>query len=402
MSNENSWASERWEAVRAELAPDLEIIRRIGGGRMADVYLARQLPLDRPVAVKILSTQISDDPAAKARFEREARAAGTLDTPYAVEVYRFGYLSDGLPFLVMQYMRGGTLEDRVDAEGPLSQADARRILGDVSEALAAAHARGFVHRDVRAANILCDAEGHRALLSDFGLAGLRPEYQTADARITRMGEIIGTPGYLSPEQLNGEPATEATDVFSLGLLGYKILADQGPFAAKTQREAVARCLKQPPTPLAVLRPDIEAQLANLLERCLAKDPEKRPTASFLAKAFRGEIPASLEERGSATEDGEKDILDALLNRRLPQIVVVTTGVLFAGLAFFDILVDRGVLDRWAFLLALNTFVCGVAASGVLAWFHGARGRQKVQPLEIILLALLGLAWTAAAALIVLA
>ena len=401
MSKEDAWSAERREALNAELSPDLEIIRQIGSGRMADVYLARQVSLDRPAAVKILSSRISDDPVAKSRFERAAKAAGSLDTPYAVEVYRFGYLSDGLPYLVMQYMRGGTLENRVDAEGPLSQDDARRILGDVSAALDVAHARGFVHRDVRAGNILCDEEGKRALLSDFGLAGLRPEFQTTDARITRQGEVIGTPGYLSPEQLQGEPVTEATDVFSLGLLGYDILVGQGPFAARTASETVMRCLKQPPTPLTVLRPDIDTELAGLLERCLAKDPSKRPTASFLARAFRGEVAAELTQQGGIRADGDKDILEALLERRLPQFVVATTGVLFAGLAFFDILVDRGVLERWTFLLALATFVCGVAASGVVAWFHGARGRQRVQPLEIFLLVLLGLAWIAAGAWLIL-
>ena len=113
------------------------------------------------------------------------------------------------------------------------------------------------------------------------------------------------------------------------------------------------------------------------------------------------MAAELTQQGGNRADGDKDLLEALLERRLPQFVVATTGVLFAGLAFFDILVDRGVLERWTFLLALATFVCGVAASGVVAWFHGARGRQRVQPLEILLLVLLGLAWIAAGAWLIL-
>jgi len=379
-------------SLKAELAPDLEVIRLLGTGRMAEVFLARQVSLDRLVAVKVLSRRTSKDESARARFDRESKAIASLETPHAVSIYRSGHLQDGVPYLVMQYVRGGTLEDRLEAEGPLPEAEARRILASVAEALAAAHAQGFVHRDVRAANVLCDRDTGRALLSDFGMAGVRPESQDADARITRTGEIIGTPGYLSPEQLKGEMATEATDVFALGLMAYEILTGEGPFAGRSQRETIMRSLREPPTPLRVLKPDIDPPLAELLERCLAKAPEKRPSASFLARALGDERFGRVGGLEGPEASAELKVLESLLKRKLPQTVVVTGAVGLAILYFIAMLAD--VLGNPMFQAALATFVCSLIASVVIAWFHGEKGPQRVTPLEVVLLALIGLVWVA--------
>jgi len=384
--------AERLASLKAELAPDLEVIRLLGTGRMAEVFLARQVSLDRLVAVKVLSRRIPRDGPARARFDREAKAAAALETPYAVAVYRSGHLEDGVPFLVMKYVRGGTLEDRLEAEGPLPESEARQILASVADALTEAHERDFVHRDVRAANVLCDREAGRVLLADFGLAGIRPESQDADARITRTGEIIGTPGYLSPEQLKGEPATEATDVFALGQMGYEILTGEGPFAGRTQRETIMRSLREPPTPLQALRPGIDPQLAELLERCLAKAPEKRPSAAFVAKALRGEGTKDQASSGRSEPPGEANVLENLLKRRLPQTVVVTGAVGLGGLSFIAMLAD--VLDKPMFQAGLATFVCSLLAAGVIAWFHGEKGPQRVTPLEVVLLSVIVLVWIA--------
>jgi serine/threonine-protein kinase len=394
MPRDENAIAERLAALKEELAPDLEVIRLLGVGRMAEVYLARQASLDRLVAVKVLSRQISRDDSAQARFNREAKAAAALQTPHAVSIYRFGHLADGIPYLVMQYVAGGTLEDRLEAEGPLPEGEAKDILASTAEALAAAHELHFVHRDVRAANVLCDREGSRSLLSDFGLAGIRPEAQDADARITRTGEIVGTPGYLSPEQLKGEPATEATDVFALGLMGYELLTGQGPFTGKTQRETIIRSLREPPIPLGNLRPGIDPALSNLLERCLTKEPGKRPSAAFVAKALRGGSESAAGAPGAPGEAEGADLVDSVLKRRLPQIVVATTVVLYVVLEFVDMLADRGLVSETFFQIALNTFGCGVAASGVGAWFHGKKGRQKVQLLEVALYVVIGIVWLA--------
>jgi serine/threonine protein kinase len=384
--------AERLASLKAELAPELEVIRLLGTGRMAEVFLARQVSLDRLVAVKVLSRRIARDESARARFDREAKAAASLETSHAVAVYRSGHLQDGVPFLVMQYVRGGTLEDRLEAEGPLPEPEAKRILASVAEALAAAHERDFVHRDVRVANVLCDRDADRVLLSDFGLAGVRPESQDADARITRTGEIIGTPGYLSPEQLKGDPATEATDVFALGLMGYEILTGQGPFAGKSQRETIMRSLRDPPTPLRALKPDIDPPFAELLERCLAKAPEKRPSAAFLARALADENFGRVGGPDGLERSADLNVLETLLKRKLPQTVIVTGAVGLAGVSFIGLLADVG--DSPTFQAGLATFVGSLLASGVIAWFHGEKGPQKVTPLEVVLLALIAVVWIA--------
>lgn len=392
MSEKDEAIADRLAYLKEEIAPELEVIRLLGTGRMAEVFLARQVSLDRLVAVKVLSRRISRHESAQARFDREAKAAAALQTPHAVSVYRSGQLQDGSPYLVMQYVKGGTLEDRLEAEGPLPESEARTILASLAEALAAAHDHNFIHRDVRAANVLCDRDGGRVLLTDFGLAGVRPESQDADARITRTGEIIGTPGYLSPEQLKGDPATEATDVFALGLMGYEILTGQGPFAARSMRETIMRSLREPPTPLRNLKPDVDPNLAQLLERCLGKEPEKRPTARYLSQAF-GPAPGKMAtDPGGTLTSQDANVLESILTKRLPQIVVVTGVVLYALLEFVDMLTDRSMVRPWVFEVTLYTFGCGLAASGVAAWFHGEKGPQKVTPLEVVLLAGLGVVW----------
>ena len=390
MAEEKDSGLHRLSLLRDELAPDLEVIRHLGTGRMAEVYLARQKPLDRLVAVKVLSDSLAEDSTARARFEREATASASLDHRNAVEVYRFGYLSDGLPFLVMQYVKGGTLEDKIAAEGPLSIPMAKRVLVEVADALAAAHSHGFVHRDVRPENVLCDLEKDRVLLSDFGLAGILPQGRDTDPRLTRAGETIGTSGYLSPEQLRGEDPTEGTDIYALGLLGYEILTGEGPFATRGRVDLNLAHLRSPPRPLSTLRADVDESLSALMARCLSKDPGKRPSARYIVDALRDETGAGPQRDASPAESD--NLLDSLIRRRFPQIVAVTAVVGFTALAFIGDMEDRAVLPEPSYKIALDTYICAVGASGVIAWFHGREGRQRVQPLEVGLLAAIGVVW----------
>jgi len=390
MAEEPDSRPARLDFLKAELSPDLEVIRHVGTGRMAEVYLARQKPLDRLVAVKILSHTLAGDETARARFEREAKASASLDHRNAVEVYRFGYLSDGLPFLVMQYVKGGTLEDKVAAEGPLPVPTAKRILLEVADALAAAHSHGFVHRDVRPENVLCDLEKDRVLLSDFGLAGILPQGRDTDPRLTRAGETIGTSGYLSPEQIRGEDPTEGTDVYALGLLGYEILTGEGPFAASGKVDLNLAHLRSQPRSLTVLRPEVGEDLANLLARCLSKDPVKRPSARFIVEALRNE--GGPQASVGAGQLPSENLLDSLIRRRLPQIVAVTGVVGIAAHSFIAELADRGVVPEYVYQVALATFICAFVASIIIAWFHGKKGRQKVPPLEVALLGALVIVW----------
>jgi len=390
MTEEKDPGLDRLAFLRKELAPDLEVIRHLGAGRMAEVYLARQKPLDRLVAVKILSDALGEDSTARARFEREAKASASLDHRNAVEVYRFGYLSDGLPFLVMQYVKGGTLEDKLAAEGPLPIQEAKKVLVEVADALAAAHIHGFVHRDVRPENVLCDKEKARVLLSDFGLAGILPQGRDTDPRLTRAGETIGTTGYLSPEQLRGEDPSEGTDIYALGLLGYEILTGEGPFPGKGKVDLNLAHLRSPPRPLTALRADVDEELSDLLARCLSKDPGKRPSASFVVDALRGDT--GVGQRGESAPPPPDNLLDSLIRRRFPQIVAVTAVIGAAALSAISQMADMDVFPRVTYKHALNTYLCAVAVSGVIAWFHGKEGRQRVQPLEIGLLVAIGIIW----------
>jgi serine/threonine protein kinase len=315
--------------LEAGLSPHLEVVRRIGSGSVAEVYLARQRGLGRLVAVKVLSPDLAADPVAKARFEREAHAAASLSHPHAVTVFRVGSLGDGVPYLVMQYVKGSTLEERLNAEGPLAVREARRILAEVAGAVAAAHRSGFVHRDIRPANVLWDREDNAAFLTDFGLAGILPEREGSLPRVTRKGEVVGDMTYLSPEQFQGEPPTEAGDIYALGIMGYEILTGFGPFQAKSLREMATAHMHWKPPVLTALRDDVDHGLADLLERCLAKEPGNRPSAAFLAKA--------LQEGGdtkAATGDRRTDAKGTWL-RRTPleialllalAIVITTLGI----------------------------------------------------------------------------
>jgi serine/threonine protein kinase len=384
--------------LEEELAPELEVLRPIGMGSAAHVFLARDRALDRLVAVKVLAPGLARDATARARFEREARAAAALDHPNAVAVYGTGTLTSGVPYLLMQFVKGSTLEDRLAAEGPLPVAEARRILAQVAAALAAAHSQGFVHRDVRPNNILCDQDKSRVLVSDFGLAGILPFSHRTNPGLTRPGQILGALNYLSPEQLRGEPPAEGTDIFSLGVLGYEILTGRSPWPARSVTGLAVPDFEARPIPLGSLRPDVDPELAGLLERALARDPAKRPGAAFLADAL-GEGQATGDAGPTAGEP--VDLLNVLLQRRVPQIVAVTGVVGLAVLGFFDMLADRDIVPEVAFRLALITVGSLLAASVIVAWFHGERGEQRVTPLEVVLLIAVGLAWLGLGALILL-
>lgn len=310
-------------ALERELRPDLELLRPLGQGRNGRVFLARETRLDRLVAVKVLASELTGDRVARARFEREARAAAALAHPNAVSVYRFGFLADGMPYLVMQYVKGVTLEDRLAAEGLLPVPQARRVLAEVADALAAAHRSGFVHRDLRPNNVLCDEESGRVLVSDFGLAGILPRARGGEEAITGAGEMLCVPDYASPELLRGESASEGSDVYALGVMGYQLLAGSGPFPAMRAADALALHLNRPPRPLRSLRPDADEQLAELLERCLAKDPSKRPRAAFLARALRAGAAGPAE---SADARAPATIRRGLLQRLLPKLFALLATV----------------------------------------------------------------------------
>jgi serine/threonine-protein kinase len=252
-------------AGRYRLGPPL------GSGGMAEVFDAMDERLERPVAVKLLRADLSGDPGLRRRFEVEARSAARLVHPNVVAVFDTGELGDR-PYIVMERLPGATLADRL-REGRMDEPGTRRLASEVLGALAAAHAAGIVHRDVKPSNILWTRDGS-VKVADFGIAkGLEPLLDTQTGDITGTNLVIGTPAYLAPERLAGERATPSSDLWSLGAVLYEALAGMRPFSRST---ALVHDPERPePVPLEVRRPGVDPRLAAAIDRALARYPDQR-------------------------------------------------------------------------------------------------------------------------------
>ncbi len=280
------------DSVRAVLERALggqyRILRLIGRGGMGVVYLGRDEALERLVAIKVLSSERGPDAESRERFRREARTAARLTHPNIVPLYGFGE-AEGMPYLVMGYVRGESLAARLRREGRLAVDEARRVLAELAEALDHAHRQGVVHRDVKPDNVVIDDESGRALLTDFGIA----KAQGGGGTLTEAGAVIGTPEYMSPEQAGGGEADARADLYSLGALAFAMLAGRPPFDGAGARELILQQLSREPPHLAKLRPDVPDDLAAAIMRCLAKDPAARwPDARSLREAV---APTGLDD-----------------------------------------------------------------------------------------------------------
>jgi serine/threonine-protein kinase len=374
-------------ALQGALGSDFDIKQRLGRGSMATVYLAREKALGRFVAVKVLLPRLARDETARRRFEREAKAAASLAHPHVVEVFRFGRLPDETPYLVMRFVKGRTMEERLAAEGRLPAPLARDVLAGVASALAAAHAQGIVHRDVRPANVLWDEERQLALLSDFGIAALLATGGEEATRLTKTGQMLGDPRYLSPEQLMDQDLSELSDIYSLGVLGYELLTGQGPYEARSNAQLITAHLSGTPRDLRQLRPDVDPAIADLLRRCLNREPNHRPSARAAAAALGGRTGGG-STSDAATAEGPPTVAE-LIRRRVPQIVLTAVAVGYGLLELIDLIFDN---DSLIFRLALPFVGSAIVASTVVAWFHGERGKQKVSMFEWILLGVIGVVW----------
>jgi serine/threonine-protein kinase len=282
-------------ALRSALEPQYQLIRRIGRGGMGSVYLARDPVLKRSVSVKVLAPELAADETARTRFQREAQAVASLSHPNVVAIHSVGVLETGAPYFVMQYVEGGTLEERLGEEGPLELGEVRWILGQVASALEAAHAKGIIHRDVKPANVLYDPESDRVLVSDFGIAAVRPgSGMSGPTQLTQTGALVGTPKYMSPEQLLGEPVTEKTDIYGLGLLAYELVTGRSPFGGRSPQMVAAAHLKDAPPSLGETRPEADPELREIVRSCLAKEAEERPEAGELARRLHPSAGGLLE------------------------------------------------------------------------------------------------------------
>jgi len=271
--------------LQAELDPDFQVVRLLGEGSMAHVYVAREKALQRLVAIKLLKAAFASDETARKRFARESRSAAKIHHHNVAAVHQVGMLEDETPFIVMEYVEGRNLADVLQADGVMTVDQACSTLSQVASALAAAHEKGIVHRDIKPENVVRERDSDRVVLTDFGIAGILETGTETITRITQQGQLLGDPRYMSPEHLRGEPITEESDVYSLGIMGYELLTLRGPYNAKSNVLMATAHLRQEPIPLAELRPDADPSLGELLERCLAKNPLHRPRASDVAKAL---------------------------------------------------------------------------------------------------------------------
>ncbi|HKG92094.1 MAG TPA: serine/threonine-protein kinase [Gemmatimonadaceae bacterium] len=277
-------ANANFIALQADLAGQYFFEREIGRGGMGVVYLAREVQLDRPVAIKVLPPQYAVRPELRERFLREAKTAAQLSHPNIVPIFHVDEVGSFV-FIVMAYIEGETIGQRVRARGPMPPAVAARALREVAWALAYAHARGIVHRDVKPDNILLEKDTGRALVTDFGIA------HVAQARaLTDAGIVMGTAQFMSPEQAAGEPLDGRSDLYSLGVVAHFALTGKLPFDGPTVPSILSMHMTQPPPPLP---PTVPRRLAQVVNGCLAKEPPQRPaTGEALADA----LAASTEMR----------------------------------------------------------------------------------------------------------
>ncbi|HJZ47370.1 MAG TPA: serine/threonine-protein kinase [Roseiflexaceae bacterium] len=244
------------------------ILERIGGGGMATVYKAYQPAIDRFVALKVVRVDIAAEPQFRERFNREARTIARLEHRYILPVYDFGE-AEGVPYLVMRYTDGGTLHD-VIGRGPLSPQRTIRYITQVVEALAYTHARNVIHRDIKPANILLSPDDH-VLLTDFGIAKM---IASATA-MTATGLALGTPCYMAPEQVLGQPVDARTDIYALGIVLYECLIGEPPFVAETPWAVLNMQVRDPLPPLRAANPAIGEALEQALLTATNKDPADR-------------------------------------------------------------------------------------------------------------------------------
>jgi serine/threonine protein kinase len=329
---------------------DYEVIGWLGRGGMGVVYKGADVSLNRSVAIKVLAPQWSADSGARKRFTREARATAAISHPHVITIYAVGEWH-GRPYLVMEYVTGVSLQQRLNEVGPLELQEILRIGVQVASGLAAAHAQGLIHRDIKPSNIMLENELARVKLTDFGLARA-----VDDTHLTQNGTLAGTPSYMAPEQARGEPLDRRSDLFSLGSVLYAMCAGRAAFRGDSTVEVLRRVSDEQPTPIRNLNSEIPSWLIEIVERLHAKDPADR----FHAAAEVGDV---LERHLARLQDPSlPPVAHAWVRRR--------------GLRARSVALLKRTGGRW---LAAPLLVLA-GALGTVAWTHWAvRGPAVVSP-----------------------
>jgi serine/threonine-protein kinase len=309
--------------VAQVLSANYELESEIGRGGMGIVYCAKDKRLKREIAVKVLPPELSFRADIRQRFLREAETAAQLNHPNIVPIYTVEE-RDNLVYFVMAYIKGDNLGQRLQQHGPMPPVEVRRILREVADALAYAHHRNVIHRDIKPDNIIIDEETGRAMVTDFGIA--RALTDSGDSRLTATGMAIGTPAYMSPEQSAGDQAIDGrSDLYSLGVVGYQMLCGQPPFVANNTPSMLVKHLSERPIPVDERWPDLPPDLSRAVMMCLEKDPADRfPSAAAFAVALDGGGMPTLATRASATalpepraRTREREVTESLRDRYTP-------------------------------------------------------------------------------------
>ena len=254
-----------------------EVLGLLGAGGMGEVYRARDPRLGREVAVKVLPEEVAGDPERLQRFEREARAVAALSHPNILTVFDVG-THEGAPYVVTELLEGETLRELLSRRAP-TQRQVLFFLAQAAHGLEAAHAKGIVHRDVKPENLFVTTDG-RVKLLDFGLAKASASVTRASGEVTESsptgaGQVLGTVGYMSPEQVRGLPVDHRTDIFSFGVTAYELLSGKHPFRRETTIATLTAILEETPAELASLSRGVPPALSGIVQRCLAKGREER-------------------------------------------------------------------------------------------------------------------------------
>ena len=333
---------------QSAIAGRYSLERELGRGGMGVVYLAREVRLDRPVAIKLLPPSKTADPKLRERFLREARTAAKLSHPNVIPIHAVEEIGEFV-FFAMSYIEGETLTERVRRRGPLVPSEGARVLRDVAWALAYAHGQGVIHRDVKPDNILLESTG-RVLVADFGIAGV-----VAGAGALAGGEVIGTPEFMSPEQALGEQVDARSDLYSLGIVGFFALSGTLPFEADRATDVLAKQVTEPAPPLGSVAPGVPRRIAQSIDRCLAKD-----------RADRADGPAALAEQlGHALEQ----------RRELP--------IALRAFVKHDSRLDGPGVLLYPFAMLIATPIVGMVTGSVLLGFVTLIGGYTLVPLGIL-------------------
>jgi serine/threonine-protein kinase len=316
-----------------------EITSLLGSGGMGQVYRAKDFKLERDVAIKVLREELAADPERLRRFEQEARSASALNHPNIITIYDIGK-HEITPYIAMEYVEGKTLR-KILAEGPLPTKKLLQLGTQIAEGLAKAHSAGIVHRDLKPENLMVSSDGYVKIL-DFGLAKLRPQPSETDSEaptVTRESAVMGTVGYMSPEQAKGQPADFHSDQFSFGAILYEMVTGRRAFQRDSSVQTLSAIIDQEPASITALHPETPAHLRVIVERCLAKNPEERYDSSR-------DLARELKSIGETAKQPPSALTAVPVEKRRLWPRIFTIGGGLAAVLTLLLLLNADVLREW--------------------------------------------------------